>query len=323
MATCPNGHPNLEQARFCSICGVVMQGHPLSASVSPQLQDPPILGEVPSQVHPQFAQVGEATPGSGRSKKVIGLAIGGGILAIAVLLIVVVLLRGGQSYEPLTTIQAERALLQTSDLSLNFILEDGESSLEENSEFDPELDRDCTVVAGVRRLTDIPPNFQLGGPAFPIEAKNIIVFAGVDFKNPDTAVVTSLDERILVFPTGEEATAYMDSIETALAACPRSSRGSSGDGFAYQIDDRHKSVLRYDDGQTLTYEINSDFTSESDLQALNLNFSSVSKVMVVQRGPNVMVADWYLDEDDRLSPSQLDVDLELARTKFIEAAEDN
>jgi hypothetical protein len=331
MLTCPNGHPNPDQAKFCSVCGVVLQVQ----QVAPPDQSPamPSPAMTPASAGASAAGFAATTapfdPSSqiptndGRSKKVIGLAVGGGVLGLVVLVLLVVVLRGGENFEPMTRIQAERALISSSELTLNFVLEEDDSSIEENKAYDPDLERDCVVVAGVRRLTDIPPTFSLGAPAFPMEARDITVFAGVDFKNPQDRMVTTLDERIMVFSTAEEATAYVDEIERALAVCPRANRGSSGDGFAFQLDDRYENVLRYDDNRTLTYDVASTFQSESDSGLLDIGFTSRSKVMIVQRGPNIMVADWYLDEDDRITPSELDAELEVMRTKFIESASGN
>lgn len=331
MFTCPNGHPNPEQAKFCSICGVVLQQQvaPMSPSPSGQrsvsaasVSDTSSTGSTGST---EALNPASQTPSdNNRSKKILGLSVGGSIVGLIVLALIVVVIRGGgQNFEPMTAIQAERALLTASELNLNLVRDNDDGSVEENKAYDPDLSRDCTVIAGVRRLTDLPPSFRLGAPAFPNEAKNITVFEGIDFKNPESGVVTTLDERIIVFPTLEDASTYVDDIEQALAACPRSNRGSSGTTISYQLEERYDNILRTDDGRTLTYDISITFESESTSGLIDISFSSQSKVMVVQRGPNVMIGNWYLDDRDRLTPGELDAELGMMRDKFIDAASKN
>ena len=310
MATCPQGHVNPDQARFCAVCGVVLQ--------VPQQVNPPTPAFTP-------APVGQpASPDNGgRSKKVIGFAVGGGILALVIIVVIAFVLTREESFEPMTGVQAERALLTAGELSVDFIPADVDTDIEENDAFEPDLSRECTILAGVRRLSDLPPSVSLGAPAFPVEARDIIVFEGADFDNPNSEYVSSFDERIMVFETEEEATTYINDVADSLEACPRATRSSIEDSFSYVLDDRFENVTFYDDNRTLSYEISSDFTSESDSGLLDISFTSQSGVMIVQRGPNIMVADWYLDEDDLTSPTALNAELDTARDKFIQAVSGN
>lgn len=310
MATCPQGHANPDQAKFCAVCGVVLQ--------VPQSVSPPAPSPTPMPI-------GLPTPedNGGRSKKTIGIAVGGGVLALVIVLVLAFVLTRQETFEPMTTIQAERALVTAGELSINYVSDIEDSDIDETDAFEPDLSRECTTIAGVRRLSDLPASFSLGAPAFPVEAQDITVFVGADFDNPNSDYVSSFDERIMVFETEEEATTYINDVANALEACPRATRSSTEDSFSYVLNDRHENVSRYDDNRTLTYTISSDFTSESDSGLLDISFTSESAVMIVQRGPNIMVADWYLDEDDLTRPAELNAEFEVARDKFIEAVSGN
>lgn len=307
MATCANGHPVADGGRFCPTCGAaITQAAP--APAAPTGATPP----------PSAAPSLPGTPGGnvgGRSKRTIAIVAGAAVAALAVVLIAALALRGG-SPEPLTAATARAALLSDSDLPMAFEVDTEPNELDPDVAYDPDSTPECTVVLGVSRLSDIDTTMPLGSAAFPVEARAITVFEGVDFSDTLESVVSSFDERIIVFPTEDEASTYLESIGRALEGCPVATRNSSSDSFTYVSVETFRDVEQ--GGDSISWRSDSVSTIESDF--LDTTIKSANGVTVLQRGANVLVTDWYLDDDDTMTDeSQMVAASKLAEERFTEA----
>lgn len=297
MATCANGHTVPAGFRFCSECGLVVQddGDQFTADQSLPMPPPP-----PS--------------GNGKRWAIMGGAAAAGLVVLVVLL--VVLLRGG-SVEPLTESAAQNALLTSSTLPLDMVVNSEPSELDADTPFDPDTTAACTTVKGVSRLADIDPTMPLGSPAFPREARDINVFVGADFKDPTDGVVATFEERIMVFPTTEDATAYLAAVGAALGDCPGDEIVVPADTLVFVSTDEYRNVEVSD--TQISWNSDSTGSLDSDLDLLDFTFRSTTGNRLVQSGPNVLVTDWYQDEDTAMSTSEFEAAADAAVESFLAA----
>ena len=293
MATCPNGHEVPAGNQFCTACGLQVLGANLP---SPGL---PLAAPIPP------------TP---RRRPWVFVGVGAlALVIVGVLLFVVLGSQGGAA--PLTRSTAEDALLSPASLPIDMVLNTESVDISPNTPFDPDTTPACTTVKGVSRLTDLDTSMPLGTPAFPEEAGNITVFVGNDFKDPTDNVVSTFEERIIVFPTEEEASAYLAEIRSALDACPVSEIIFSNDGTTFRSVDEYRDIQQ-SDGR-LSWKADSVGSMDAELDLLDFTFRSTTGNDVVQRGPNVLVVDWYQDEDTTISLPEFEAASSAAIEKFL------
>lgn len=311
--TCANGHAVPDGSRFCPTCGLAT---PVAASPAPA---PGAMPSTPSGMqNPTAPTAGSPTPG-GPAKRTLLIA-GGAVAAVVVVgLVATTVLRGG-SPEPLTAATAESAFLNVSDLPMAFTTDTPSLDIEADSTFDPNTSAPCTTVLGVPRLSDLSTTLPLGASAFPVESRGITLFAGRDFTDRSDDIVSSFDERIIVFPTEELASGYLSTVGSAIEACPVATRSTVLESLSYVSVDNFRDVSVADD--RVSWLSDSEGTFDSDVDFLDSTFRSEQGVTVVQRGPNVLVVDWYLDEDDRATTSeQMGTATDLAVERFVQATD--
>lgn len=299
MATCANGHDVPSGNQFCSICGLQVSG-----VTTPPPAPPPVL--------PSYAP---SHPEAPRRKK--GWFIGAGALAILVIgVLLVVILNSGGGAAPLTSATADEALLTSASLPLDMIANTDSTNINPNSPFEPDTTAPCTTVKGVSRLTDLDLSMPLGSTAFPDEARDITVFTGNDFKDPTDSVVATFEERLIVFPSDADATTYIGRISEALADCPQSEIVFSNDGTVFRVTEDYRDIEQ-SDGRLSWYTDNSG-SMDSDIDALDISFRALSGSHVVQRGPNVLIVEWYRDDETSISRDDFEAASTAAIDRFVQ-----
>lgn len=312
MATCTNGHANPDTSSFCSICGQALIAPPAQAataqSESPAAAQPPVAQATGAD------QVGVPSIAERRSLSRTAwiLIIGGIVLVLLVALLAVRLL--AKPTGPMSMAQARGALLTSSELGLPFVVDTDKSTLESTDEFDPGSSPACLPLMGVGRLGDIDPGMPLGTPVFPTEARGIVAFEGVDFADTSEDVVSSFDERVLVFASDADAAAYTDTIAEALNQCPKDVIISDTESFSMTSDNTYSNAEV--SANQLSWDLRSRITVDDPENILDFDFSASQGSAMVRRGPNVLVASWYRDDDDSTPISQFENAIQAAISKF-------
>jgi hypothetical protein len=219
----------------------------------------------------------------------------------------------------MTATQAKAALLSSADLVVTMRPSvESEDALSEDDVFEPDDDPSCTPLLGASRVSDIPTDLRLGTPVFPDGLQNIVLFEGVDYEDTSEDVVSAFDERILVFPSAAEATAYLTSLATALEACPTRSYFSAEDSIIASGTYRYSPTTVTP--EEVSWDTATEFTFDSDLDTFDFSIASDEGTSVLQRGPNVLVASWYRDQDDPTSMADFDASMAAAKARFLSAS---
>lgn len=314
---CPNGHANPDEARYCAVCGSQVGappapvGYPAQAGAVP----PPVQGPPPGFAHPASA------PEPARSRRGRWLLLGGAAVVLVAIVAVaaVVLSRGSGSTGPMTATQAQAAMLSAADLVVTMRPSvTSEDSLAEDDAFEPDETPSCTPIVAASRVSDIPTDLRLGTPVFPGDVRSIVLFEGVDYEDTSEDVVSSFDERILVFPSAAEATAYLTSLAAALEACPTRTYFNAEDSIVASGTYRYQPTTVT--SEEVSWDTATEFSFDSDLDVLDFTIASDEGTTVLQRGPNVLVASWYRDQDDPAPISDFQASMAAAKARFLSAA---
>lgn len=300
---CPAGHANPADSRYCTVCGasieVLPPPAPPAAAVPPTAGPPPYV-DAPNQ--PQRRR---------RTGLWIGLSAAVVVVVALGALVLVAALGGGTTtvtYAALTPSQARAALLGTSDLPAGMAPEPDEMTDLDREAFSVDDTADCRTVIGAERMGDISPDVAPGALAYPPDARGAESIVGIDFADLSDDYVSSLSERILVFPTATEATAYVAALRAALPQCLTSTTDVSTDDTRalYRIDRRvtedsaNDGDASAEDGDTIGWSRDSRFDS---VGLVDISFSFQSSNRVVAKGPNVLLVEWTKDSDDFTSTS--------------------
>lgn len=300
---CPAGHVNPADSRYCTVCGASIEVLPPPA--------PPAAAVPPDSAPPPYVDAPNQPPRRRRTGLWIGLSAAVVVVVALGALVLVAALGGGTTtvtYSALTPSQARAALLGTSDLPAGMAPQPDEMTDLDREAFSVDDTADCRTVIGAERMGDISPDVSPGALAYPPDARGAESIVGIDFADLSDDYVSSLSERILIFPTAAEATAYVAALRAALPQCLTSTTDVSTDDTRalYRIDRRvtedsaNDGDTSAEDGDTIGWSRDSRFDS---VGLVDISFSFQSSNRVVAKGPNVLLVEWTKDSDDFTSTS--------------------
>ena len=227
-------------------------------------------------------------------------------------------------YAALTPSQARAALIGTSDLPAGMAPDPDEITDLDRKAFSVDDTAECRTVIGAERMGDISPDVSPGALAYPPDARGAESIVGIDFADLSDDYVSSISERILIFPTAAEATAYVAAIRASLPECLTSTTDSTTDDTRalYRVDRRVTENSASDGdpsaerGDTIGWSRESRFDS---VGLVDISFSFESSYRVVAKGPNVLVVEWTKDSDDFTSTSDFQSAADAAVRSFAAA----
>ena len=249
------------------------------------------------------------------------LILGGAAVVLVAIVAVaaVVMSRGSSSTGPMTATQAKAAMLTAADLAVTMRPSvTTEGSLAEDDAFEPDETPSCTPLVAASRVSDIPTDLRPGTPVFPDNVRSIVLFEGVDYEDTREDVVSSFDERVMVFPSAAEATAYLSSLATALEACPTRTYFNAEDTIVASGTYRYRPTTVT--AEEVSWDTATEFSFDSDLDTLDFTIASDEGTTVLQRGPNVLVASWYRDQDDPAPIADFEASMAAAKARFLSSA---
>jgi len=257
-------------------------------------------------------------------KRILGVVCVAGILAAC----------GGGDSPQLTKEQALDVLMSESELNLPISL-DRTVSRDPDSVYTPFDSDDFPVTNQCLGWWSLIYSFRLApemdpqSPTFPPELRTAdFVVAQERFTDlePDIRIDTQFDQSVIVWPSGDDAQAFFDSVPTWINQCPslgKETVRSPSEKSLFLYTNRDP-VLR-DDGKTVlwrsgyTYEsVNEDailaelpaFRGQRIYQSDSSGFMSVSI-----QGANIMVAQIVTDADLLVTEKDAGVEVELKNQK--------